>query len=125
MDEPAEGSGVLGAAFEAETDRLTRTVARDGSSVTFMPSGVQSYARRWELLEGAERTIHLVTFSIINDDTSSRLADVVEAKVRQGVEVVVVCDDAALYTTRARGVVKRMRAAGAEVICYDPPFQHL
>jgi phosphatidylserine/phosphatidylglycerophosphate/cardiolipin synthase-like enzyme len=125
MDEPADPRTVLSPDFEAETDRLTRTVATGGNAVTFMPSGAESYARRWQLLEDARRTIHLVTFSIINDDTSRRLAEVVEAKVRQGVEVVVVCDDAALYTTRARGIVGRMRAAGAEVVCYDPPFRHL
>lgn len=125
MDESTDTGAVLDPAFEAETDRLTRTVTRDGNAVTFMPSGGQSYARRWELIENAERSIHLVTFSVINDDTSRRLAEVVEAKVRQGVEVVMVCDDAALYTTRARGIIRRMRSSGAEVICYDPPFRHL
>jgi phosphatidylserine/phosphatidylglycerophosphate/cardiolipin synthase-like enzyme len=66
-----------------------------------------------------------VTFSIINDDTSRRLAEVVGEKVRQGVEVAVVCDDAAVYTTRSRAIIRQMRSAGAEVICYDPPFRHL
>jgi cardiolipin synthase len=125
MNEPVGLSAVRDPAFEAETDRLTGTVARAGNAVTFMPSGAQSYARRWELIEGAERTIHLVTFSVINDDTSRRLAEVVEAKVRQGVEVVVVCDDGALYTTRARGIIRRMRSAGAEVICYESPLRHV
>ena len=32
-------SPVLAPAFESETDRLTKTVVRDGSSITFMPSG--------------------------------------------------------------------------------------
>jgi phosphatidylserine/phosphatidylglycerophosphate/cardiolipin synthase-like enzyme len=109
----------------ATTDRLTRTTVTDGNAVTFMPRGEESYARRWQLIEDAKRTVHLVTFSVINDDTSRRLADVVAEKVRQGVEVVMVCDDAALYTTRSRGIVKRMRSAGAEVICYDPPFRSL
>ena len=125
MTDPGDGSALLDTAFEADTDRLTGTVVRDGNAVTFMPSGAQSYARRWELIENAERTIHLVTFSVINDDTSRRLAEVVEAKVRQGVDVVVVCDDGALFTTGARGIIRRMRSAGAEVICYEPPIRHL
>lgn len=90
-----------------------------------MPSGEQSYARRWQLIEDAQRSVHLVTFSIINDDTSRRLAEVVGEKVRQGVEVAVVCDDAALHTTRSRAIIRQMRSAGAEVICYEPPFRHL
>ncbi len=106
-------------------DRVTGTAAVDGNAVELMPSGSQSYAKRWELIESAERSVHLVTFSIINDDTSRRLADVVAAKVREGVHVAMVCDDAALYTTRSRGIIDAMRKAGAEVICYDPPFRNL
>ncbi len=124
MDVPG-ANDAFGPAFETEADRLTGTVVREGNAVTFLPSGEASYARRWELLESAERTIHLVTFSIIDDDTSERLARTVAEKVRQGVEVSIVCDDAALYTTRSRGIVAQMRAAGAEVLCYDPPFRHL
>ena len=106
-------------------DRFTATRASEGNAVAFMPSGTQSYEKRWELIETAERTLHLVTFSIISDNTSRRLASLVADKVKQGVEVVMVCDDAALYTTRSRGIVERMRTAGAEVICYDPPFRNL
>ncbi|MGZ5291768.1 MAG: phospholipase D-like domain-containing protein [Actinomycetota bacterium] len=125
MGDPNGSGGLLDPAFEATTDRLTRTRVRDGNAVTFMPRGEQSYERRWQLIENARRTVHLVTFSVINDDTSSRLANVVADKVRDGVEVIVTCDDAALYTTRARGVIRRMRSAGTEVICYESPLRHL
>jgi phosphatidylserine/phosphatidylglycerophosphate/cardiolipin synthase-like enzyme len=125
MGESNDASALLDSAFQAETDRLTRTTVREGNAVTFMPRGEQSYERRWQLIQDAKSTVHLVTFSVINDDTSRRLADVVAEKVRQGVEVAMVCDDAALYTTRSRGILNRMRSAGAEVICYDPPFRHL
>jgi cardiolipin synthase len=125
MLEPVDEGEPTSDTFEATTDRLTGTTVTDGNAVTFMPRGEESYARRWQLIEDAERTVHLVTFSVINDDTSRRLADVVAEKVRQGVEVVIVCDDAALYTTRSRGIIKRMRSAGAEVNCYDPPFRSL
>jgi len=125
MDEPNDASRFLENAFQAETDRLTGTTVTEGNSVTFMPRGDQSFERRWQLIQDAKRTVHLVTFSFIKDETSRRLADVVAEKVRQGVEVAVICDDAALITTRARGILKRMRSAGAEVIFYDPPFRHL
>ena len=66
-------SPVLAPAFQSETDRLTKTVVRDGNSITFMPSGEESYAKRWELIEGAEKSLHMVSFSVIKDDTSRRL----------------------------------------------------
>ncbi len=125
MGESNDASAFLDAAFQPETDRLTRTTVREGNAVTFMPRGEQSYERRWQLIQDAKRTVHLVTFSVINDDTSRRLVDVLAEKGRQGVEVAIVCDDAALYTTRSRGLLNQMRSAGAEVICYDPPFRHL
>jgi phosphatidylserine/phosphatidylglycerophosphate/cardiolipin synthase-like enzyme len=125
VDDIPGSDGRFEASFESETDRLTRTRMRDGNAVTFLPRGEQSYARRWELIEGATRTVHLVTFSVINDDTSRRLADVVRDKVRQNVEVAIVCDDAALYTTRSRGLIRTMRSAGAEVVTYESPFRHL
>jgi phosphatidylserine/phosphatidylglycerophosphate/cardiolipin synthase-like enzyme len=89
MADPTGSDGLLDPASEATADRLTRTRVRDGNAVTFMPSGERSYERRWQLIEDARRTIHLVTFSVINDDTSSRLADVVAAKIaRAGVVVI-------------------------------------
>src|SRR5512132_317177 len=124
-DPEHRASPLLGSAFVAETDRITRSRISEGNLVTFMPSGTQSYAKRWELIEGAKRTIHLVTFSVINDETSRRLVQVVAGKVRQGVEVTIICDDAALFTTRSRPIIEDLRKQGAEVITYDPPIRHI
>jgi len=70
MGESNDASAFLDAAFQPETDRLTRTTVREGNAVTFMPRGEQSYERRWQLIQDAKRTVHLVTFSVINDDTT-------------------------------------------------------
>ena len=112
-------------AFEQETDRLTGTRIRDGNTVVLLPTGVESYAKRWELIEGARHSIHLASFSVIRDDTSRRLADLVRAKVRQGVEVTLIADDAALYTTRSRPILESMARGGAEILTYNNPFRYL
>jgi phosphatidylserine/phosphatidylglycerophosphate/cardiolipin synthase-like enzyme len=117
-------SPVLQPAFQREADRLTRTAVRDGNSITFMPSGEMSYAKRWELIEGAQKSLHLVSFSVIKDETSRKLAGLVRDKVRQGVEVKFICDEGALWTTGARPILADMRKAGAEVITYDPLFRN-
>src|SRR5262249_54901514 len=77
---------LLDPAFEREADRLTHTSVRDGNGVTLMPTGLQSYAKRWELIEGATKTLHLVSFSVMRDDTTRRLASTLADKVREGVE---------------------------------------
>ncbi len=125
-DHPTSGASAFSdPAFHATTDRLTHTSLSEGNSITLMPRGDRSFAKRWQLIEEAEHTIHLVTFSLIKDDTSRRLASVVADKVRQGVEVKMVCDDAALSTTRSRPIVEDLRKAGAEVITYEPVFRNL
>src|SRR5215218_9778681 len=98
--------------FAAETDRLTGTVIRDGNSITFMPSGSQSYAKRWELIEGAQHSLDLVTFSIINDGTSHRLRDLLMKKVREGVAVRMVVDDLAVYSASSAGLLSDLAKAG-------------
>jgi phosphatidylserine/phosphatidylglycerophosphate/cardiolipin synthase-like enzyme len=114
-----------GPTFDAETDRLTGTRLWDGNTVTLFPTGVSSYAKRWELIEGATSTIHLVSFSFMSDDTTRRLATTVADKVRQGVEVVMIVDDGALYTTRSRGILRTMTRAGAEVLTYNNPLRYV
>lgn len=111
--------------FERATDRLTGTRVRDGNTVVLLPTGVDSYAKRWELIESAQRSIHLASFSIIRDDTSMRLARLLRAKAREGVEVTLIADDAALYTTRSRAILQSIAAGGTEVLTYNNPFRYL
>jgi cardiolipin synthase A/B len=114
---------LLAAPFEAETDRLTGTVVREGNSVTFMPSGSQSYAKRWELIEGAQHSLDLATFSIINDGTSFRLRDLLVKKVREGVAVRMVVDDLAVYSASSAELLSDLAKAGVAVIRYHKVFR--
>lgn len=123
-DQPSDQSSgpLLDPRFEAETDRLTGTTIREGNTVELLPSGVTSYAKRWELIEAAQQSLHMVSFSFMKDDTTRRLRDTVVDKVRQGVGVKMIVDDAALYTTLSRGLLNDMAKAGAEIFTYNSPF---
>src|SRR5947207_665936 len=118
-------SALLEPEFEREADLLTGTVVREGNGVTLLPSGVTSYAKRWELIAGATQTIHMVSFSFMRDDTTRKLAEVSAEKVRQGVDVKLIVDDAALYTTFSRGILRDMQRSGVEVLTYDSPLRYL
>lgn len=111
--------------FVEAADRLTGTRARSGNSIVLLPSGVSSYAKRWELIEAAKRSLHMVSFSFMRDDTTRRLRDVVREKLAAGVEVKLVVDDAALYTTFSRGILRSMADAGAEVLTYNSPWRYV
>src|SRR6185503_12607772 len=109
--------------FQADTDRLTGTVLREGNSETFLPSGSCSYEKRWELIEGAQHSLDLVTFSIINDGTSQRLRDLLAKKVKEGVAVRMVVDDLAVYSAMSAGILSEMSKAGIAVIRYHKVFR--
>ena len=114
---------LLSAAFEQRTDRQTSTVVRDGNSVRLMPSGSESYASRWELIDGARRCIDLVSFSVMRDETSFRMRDALLGKLRQGVAVRFIVDDAVLHTSFSGGIMKDLTKAGAEVVQYHKIFR--
>lgn len=126
--QPAEAIAthpLLGSDFREATDRHTGTVVRDGNSVQFLPSGVQSYAKRWELLESARSSIDMVAFSMMRDDTSARLRDLLCRKVREGVKVRLILDDAVMMSTFAGGYLQAMVDAGAQGIRYHKVFRDL
>ena len=91
---------------------MTGASVRPGNTVDLLPAGKESYEKRWELIEAAGR-LHMVSFSFMRDDTTRRLADLVRDKVAEGVEVKLIVDDAALYTTFSRGILRRWRTRGS------------
>jgi len=127
MKKPGSGSvrihPILSKDLESHMDRVTGTVVRDGNSVTFLPSGVQSYEKRWELLARAQRSIHIVAFSMMRDDTSRRLQELLCEKLRQGVVVRMIFDDAVIYSTFAGPLLEGVARAGGEVIRYHKLFR--
>jgi phosphatidylserine/phosphatidylglycerophosphate/cardiolipin synthase-like enzyme len=111
--------------FEALTDRYTGTRVRGGNAILFLPSGAESYSQRWALIEGARASIDIVSFSMMRDGTTRRLRDLLTAKIREGVRVRVIVDDAAAYSTLVGGYLRQLAAAGAEVIRYHLMFRRI
>lgn len=123
MSEATDTHPLLGAEFEAETDRLTGTSVRAGNAVVLMASGSRSYERRWQLIEGARHSIDLATFSVMNDATSRRLLELLREKIRAGVAVRMVADDAAILSSSSGDILSELSKAGAEVIRYHKLFR--
>ena len=111
--------------LESQIDEFTGSVMRDGNHLEFMPSGSFSFKKRWELLEGAENTIDIVAFSLMRDETSARLCNLLCDKLRQGVKVRMIFDDAVLYSTFSGGLLRTVSKAGAEVVRYNKLFRNI
>ena len=116
---------ILSSDFEDAMNKATGTVVRNGNSAILMPSGVDSYRKRWNLLSRAERNIHIVAFSIMKDETSHKLRDIICTKLRAGVAARLIFDDAVLYSTFAGSLLKDIVIAGGEVIRYHKVFRNM
>lgn len=105
-----------------DMSEVTDVPVSRNNRLEFMPSGVQSYDKRWALVDAAERAIHIATFSIMNDGTSDRMVAVLCEKLRRGVEVKIILDDIVNRTTFVGKKLAQLKAAGAEIIRYGALF---
>ncbi len=110
---------------QRDMDALCHYPLREDNYVSLLSSGVESYQYRWALLEKAEKTIHMVAFSMMRDETSYKLRDLLIKKLNQGVEVKLIFDDAVMWSTLSGNIVKDLESAGAKVIRYHKLFNHL
>lgn len=125
MIQTKQSHSILTSEFEEEMDHLTGTHIRENNSIKLLPSGAESYKMRWQLIEEAQKNIHIVAFSLMLDSTSKRLRDLVCAKSKAGVAARLIFDDAVLYSTFSGMLLRDMEKAGAEVIRYNKIFRDL
>jgi phosphatidylserine/phosphatidylglycerophosphate/cardiolipin synthase-like enzyme len=118
-------SQILSHDLETETDRFTDTLVREGNAVDFLPSGCQSYEKRWELLTNAKKSINIVAFSIMRDQTSFHLRDLLIKKLREGVAVKMIFDDGVLYSTLSGRLLQDVVKAGGELVRYNKVFRNV
>lgn len=98
---------------------LTHTKVQENNKIVFLPSGVKSYEYRWQLLNKAKHSIHIATFSIMNDETSDKLESILHEKLKEGVEVRIIMDDIVNRTTFVGKRVERLSKAGALIHRYN------
>lgn len=118
-------SNYLSPDFHERTDQLTNTEIVSGNKLKLLPSGVSSYEMRWKLIEQARESIHIVAFSMMRDDTSRKLRDMLLEKMKQGVEVRMIFDDAVMFSTFSGGILRDLAKAGAGTIRYHKLFHGL
>lgn len=94
-------------------------VSRDNNSIDFLPSGSASYKVRWELLENAQSSIHLVTFSFMKDETTKKLFDLLKRKAQRGVRVKIIYDEIVNRTTLIGSWIKELHPYGIEIYGYN------
>lgn len=92
-----------------------------GNCVRLLKDAVENYGRWLEAIAGAKRHIHFECYIIHEDKTGNMFADALIAKAREGVRVRVIYDWVGGLGKASRRFWNRLRAAGIEVRCYNPP----
>lgn len=108
---------------EDNLDTLTHTVIRHNNKIEFLPSGCESFAIRWKLLNEATHSIHIATFSMMKDGTTAKLEAILLNKLKAGVEVRIILDEIINRSTFAGKIIQRLRNAGAQIHGYNGLFE--
>lgn len=96
-----------------------RAAASGGNQVTVLTNGHQTYAAILAALEAAEHHIHLVYFIVRADEVGRKIAAVLMAKARQGVEVRFLYDAVGCMGLPRRYLAD-LQAAGCQVAPFLP-----
>ncbi len=115
-------SGFRSAAFEARLDAETKSRNVSGNSVSMLYDGVQSFAERSKMIEGAKNSICFQTFIFNSDETGWKLANQLAQKAKEGVQVRVIYD--AVGSGRADPkMFEMMKQAGVDVRAYGEKWK--
>lgn len=92
-----------------------------GNSVRILKDASENYPAWLDAIKSARRKIYFESYIIHEDEQGLMLADALAAKVREGVSVRLVYDWMGGIWASSRKFWKRMRDAGIDVRCFNPP----
>lgn len=93
----------------------------EGNAVRLLKDARENYPAWLAAIDGAKRYIHFESYIIHEDDTGNEFADALIAKAREGVHVRLIYDWMGGLGKTSRRFWNRLRGAGVEVRCYNPP----
>lgn len=92
----------------------------DGNAVRVLRDGAENYAAWLAAIRGARRWVNFENYIIRDDAVGREFADALVAKATEGVKVRILYDWMGCLTTWP-GLWRRLRHAGADVRCFNPP----
>ena len=92
-----------------------------GNSVKLLKDARENYPAWLEAIRNAKHHVHFECYIIHDDNAGNMFADALIAKAREGIAVRLIYDWMGGLGRSSRRFWKRLRAAGVEVRCYNPP----
>ncbi|HEX5016397.1 MAG TPA: phospholipase D-like domain-containing protein [Actinomycetes bacterium] len=104
-----------------QLEALLGTPATEGNEVTVYRNGDRIFPPMIEAIEGATRTVDLMTYVYWSGDIARQFADVLSASARRGVRVRLLIDAVGGLKIE-KGLVERMENAGVNVQWFRKPW---
>lgn len=92
-----------------------------GNAVRLLKDAAENYPAWLEAIQAARTTIHFETYILHADEAGREFAAALEAKAAQGVKVRLIYDWFGARGASSYFFWKRLRRAGVEVRCFNPP----
>jgi len=93
----------------------------EGNRVRLLQDAGENYPAWLEAIRSARHHVHFETYILYDDEVGERFAEAFVERARAGVRVRVVYDWLGAFGKTSPRFWKRLRAAGVEVRCYNPP----
>jgi cardiolipin synthase len=92
-----------------------------GNSARVLRDATENYPAWLEAIESARQTIHFESYVIHEDEQGRIFADALIEKAREGVRVRLIYDWMGALNSTSNGFWRRLRRAGIETRCFNPP----
>jgi cardiolipin synthase len=92
-----------------------------GNNVRLLRDAEENYPAWKEAIRNARRTVYFESYIIHDDDIGREFADLLAEKAREGIRVRVLYDWMGAIARSGWSFWRRLRRAGVEVRCFNPP----
>ena len=101
--------------------RASGTPLVPGNRVRILKDAAENYPAWLEAIAAARRTVHFESYIIHEDEAGHRFAEALATKAREGVRVRLLYDWLGALGHASWRFWRRLRRAGVEVRCFNPP----
>ena len=120
-EQDQQSASLLRVLAEEVFSRTAGAALQTGNKIKILKDAKENYPAWIEAIAVAKKYIHFESYIIYDDDIGNQFADLLVAKALEGVKVRVIYDWLGAVRKTSRHFWSRLRTAGVEVRCFNPP----
>jgi len=100
-----------------------RSPLTTGNRLEILQNASEKYPRLLDDIRAASQSVHMLYYEWASDDFTEQVAELLRAKVREGVEIRILYDPVGSYSMLSRQYVTRLRGDGVEMRPFSSLYQ--